>query len=111
MSGPFWAPFNLGRLVIRASEVLLSHGPTEVMRRARIVLGRIPIQNAYSKWADSQKRAIASARTAIALDQTRLPHRPLVSVVMPVYNTPDRWLRAAIDSVLAQLSPVWELVI
>jgi O-antigen biosynthesis protein len=37
--------------------------------------------------------------------------RPLVSVVMPVYNTPPDLLRAAIESVRAQLYENWELCI
>jgi glycosyltransferase involved in cell wall biosynthesis len=36
---------------------------------------------------------------------------PLISVVMPVYEAPDGYLRAAIDSVLQQLYPHWELCI
>lgn len=31
-----------------------------------------------------------------------LSRRPLISVVMPTYNTPERWLRRAIESVLRQ---------
>ena len=37
--------------------------------------------------------------------------RPLISVVMPVYNTDPRWLRAAIRSVQTQLYSNWELCI
>jgi O-antigen biosynthesis protein len=36
---------------------------------------------------------------------------PLISVVMPVYETPEVYLRAAIDSVRQQLYPHWELCI
>jgi GT2 family glycosyltransferase len=36
-------------------------------------------------------------------------YRPLVSIVTPVYNVHERWLRRAIESVLAQAYPVWEL--
>lgn len=36
---------------------------------------------------------------------------PTISVLMPVYRTPERWLRAAIESVLAQFYPYWELCI
>jgi glycosyltransferase involved in cell wall biosynthesis len=36
---------------------------------------------------------------------------PLFSVLMPVHNTPEAWLRLAIDSVLAQWYPNWELCI
>lgn len=41
----------------------------------------------------------------------RLPARPLISVVMPVYNTPEAWLREAIESVLVQSYREWELCI
>ena len=40
-----------------------------------------------------------------------LPRRPRISVIMPVYNAPERWLRRAIDSVLAQSYPDWQLCI
>ncbi|MBK8340773.1 MAG: glycosyltransferase [Flavobacteriales bacterium] len=38
-------------------------------------------------------------------------YRPLVSIVMPVYNTPVELLEAAIRSVRAQVYPDWELCI
>ncbi|BET69639.1 hypothetical protein ASA1KI_45570 [Opitutales bacterium ASA1] len=38
-------------------------------------------------------------------------HGPLVSVVMPVYDAPERWLRRAIESVREQTYPHWELCI
>ncbi|TWA82762.1 glycosyltransferase involved in cell wall biosynthesis [Azospirillum brasilense] len=36
---------------------------------------------------------------------------PTISIVMPVYQTPERWLQAAVGSVLEQLYPFWELCI
>jgi len=36
---------------------------------------------------------------------------PLISVLMPVYNPPERWLRRALESVRAQTYPRWELCI
>ncbi|HEX6454955.1 MAG TPA: glycosyltransferase [Solirubrobacterales bacterium] len=41
----------------------------------------------------------------------RLAIRPLISLVMPTYRTEGRYLRAAIDSVLAQHYPDWELCV
>ena len=41
----------------------------------------------------------------------RLNDQPLVSVILPVYNTPSNYLKAAIDSVIAQLYTNWELCI
>ncbi|HEX3550166.1 MAG TPA: glycosyltransferase family 2 protein, partial [Candidatus Elarobacter sp.] len=40
-----------------------------------------------------------------------LPRAPVISVLMPAYRTPERYLRAAIESVSAQLYPHWELCI
>lgn len=36
---------------------------------------------------------------------------PLISVLLPVYNTPARWLRRCIESVIAQRYREWELCI
>jgi len=40
-----------------------------------------------------------------------LPRRPVISILVPTYNTPERYLRAAIESVRAQVYPDWELCI
>jgi O-antigen biosynthesis protein len=40
-----------------------------------------------------------------------LPATPLISVIMPIYNTPEQFLRAAIESVIQQVYPYWELCI
>ncbi len=41
----------------------------------------------------------------------QLPLKPLLSIVMPVYNPPLAFFTAALDSVLAQHYPYWELCI
>ena len=40
-----------------------------------------------------------------------MSHKPIISVLMPVYNTPINFLKAAINSVSNQLYPHWELCI
>jgi O-antigen biosynthesis protein len=67
-------------------------------------------RSAYERWLranDLRPSDDAVIRRAVAV----LPRTPLVSVLMPVYNTPRRYLRAALDSVLEQLYPHWELCI
>lgn len=54
--------------------------------------------------------------TPDTIEQMRqaLPHwqsPPLISVLMPTYNTKEEWLRAAIESVINQIYPHWELCI
>lgn len=36
---------------------------------------------------------------------------PLISIVVPTYNTPERWLRRCIESVIGQVYPHWQLCI
>ena len=52
-------------------------------------------------------------RSALELRQSldTMILRPVISILTPVYNTPEKWLRRAIDSVLEQHYPHWELCI
>jgi GT2 family glycosyltransferase len=52
------------------------------------------------------------ARREAALQELEvLPARPLISLVMPTYKTDRKYLREAIDSVLGQHYPEWELIV
>jgi glycosyltransferase involved in cell wall biosynthesis len=64
----------------------------------------------YRKWIRTH-RLRATDRDAIARHIDRFNARPLISVLMPVYNAPADALRAAIESVRTQLYPNWELCI
>jgi Predicted glycosyltransferases len=59
---------------------------------------------------DRAKRATLDYPSANRLMQT-FQYKPLISVVMPVYNTPSHYLDSAIKSVQAQYYPHWELCI
>ncbi len=63
----------------------------------------------YDLWISQFDTIDADRRRSLESRLARLPSRPLVSVVMPVYDTPERYLRAAIDSVLGQMYDNWEL--
>ena len=39
------------------------------------------------------------------------PRKPLISILMATYNTPEKWLREALDSVINQAYENWELCI
>ena len=54
-----------------------------------------------------RRRDIRAIRQATG----QLAYQPLLSVLMPVYNSDERWLRAAIGSVENQLYTNWELCI
>ena len=42
---------------------------------------------------------------------TQFRYRPLISIIMPVYNVEPRWLKAAVNSVIEQIYTNWELCI
>ncbi|MBI2900066.1 MAG: glycosyltransferase family 2 protein [Planctomycetes bacterium] len=65
-------------------------------------------ERAYELWM--ARRELPSMRSP-SEDGTPLAYRPLMSVVMPVFNTPEPILRAAVRSVRAQEYPCWELCI
>ena len=47
----------------------------------------------------------------IIKDIARLSYKPLVSIVMPIYNAPVQWLETAINSIRDQYYDHWELCI
>jgi len=59
-------------------------------------------QTGYERWLRQHLQAQAAHPAAG-------PQGPLLSVIMPVYNPPLRWLEAAIDSVRSQSYANWEL--
>lgn len=64
--------------------------------------------NDYSDWIRLyEERPPSGAVLPMPTHSTQ----PLISVVMPVYNTPENWLRKCIESVVAQTYPKWELCI
>src|SRR6202007_711028 len=65
----------------------------------------------YRSWTEYFDTISQADAEAIKDHYARLTLKPPISIVMPVWNTPEAYLRAAIESVLAQLYPDWELCI
>lgn len=65
----------------------------------------------YATWVGYYDTFTPTLRRWLRTRAEALADRPLISVVMPVYNTPERYLVQAIDSVRAQVYDRWELCI
>src|SRR3990167_4117162 len=65
----------------------------------------------YARWVKRFDTLDDAAQRAILVRIDQLARRPRISVLMPTYNSSERWLRQAIDSVRDQLYPDWELCI
>ncbi len=67
-----------------------------------------PEEPIYDRWRRAYApRPADYARMAETVDI--FPVKPLISILVPVYNPPEAYLRAAMDSVLGQIYPHWEL--
>lgn len=65
----------------------------------------------YQKWIRAVDTLDDSKREKIRQEIEKFERRPLVSVVMPVYNVGEKWLRLCVESVRRQLYENWQLCI
>ncbi len=105
-------------LIARAVELVLDEGWLTLFRRALRLKFRTRRAEAgaelptldvqYQVW---RQRHMVSDEQLPALTEeiAGLRHRPLISVVTPVYNPREDCLRGSIESVRAQIYPHWEL--
>lgn len=64
----------------------------------------------YQKWIKVHEINDAE-RQKIRFETANFAHQPLISVILPVYDVEEKWLRLCIESVLKQLYENWEFCI
>lgn len=77
----------------------------------RVDSGQAGIGDGYEEWIARNEMPEFSGLDALTALPESFSLKPTVSVVMPAYNTAEAFLRQAIESVLAQSYPHWELCI
>lgn len=98
----FAAPGRLGR-ALRTATALAARGQFGDIRK------KLQGGFAFAPW---DFPALSDAqRETLRAEAAQLTNAPLISVLMPVYNTPEAYLRAAIESVRRQLYERWELCV
>ncbi|HTA64190.1 MAG TPA: glycosyltransferase [Xanthomonadaceae bacterium] len=70
-----------------------------------------PRVNSYDAWLARYDDASPAARQAATVRSGRWSYRPLISILLPTYNTDEQWLRRCVESVFAQSYPHWELCV
>jgi O-antigen biosynthesis protein len=73
--------------------------------------GRILIRKDYAAWIDDYDTLSETDRMVFRRAIGRLESCPLISILLPVYNTPRAHLESAIRSVIDQSYQKWELCI
>ncbi len=70
-----------------------------------------PDEQNYGSWVRQYDTLSADDKSAIGRHIASFQRKPLLSVVMPVFNPPERYLRLCLNSVLNQLYGEWEFCI
>lgn len=109
---------NSGRVLSRGVGLVLTGQWKEVAAKWKLGLddprcihdGFCDPLKAYDRWIE-QRRLTNADRCDHRAWSESLVNPPRFSVLMPTFNTPERLLNFAIESVLQQTYPVWELCI
>jgi len=92
-------------------EVLQDSGVRGIMRRLAEKKYLRAQGRRYRVWLEKWGTLTDADRQSMRSVIESFDHAPLISILLPVYNVDERWLRACIDSVLRQAYPRWELCI
>lgn len=91
---------------------IMRHGSLELLKSKLIqkTLNTETIVN-YFEWLKCYEMAVFPDPDVVKSIISEMKDAPLISIVMPVYNTPEKLLIATIKSVQAQIYEKWELCI
>jgi len=93
------------------SEVELFYGGKKIDGSVNIqVYHDIRVRDDYELWILKNEPKEEDLKR-MAEECKKFKYRPKISIIMPTWNTDERWLRRAIESVLNQVYDNWELCI
>ncbi|ASA24432.1 glycosyltransferase family 2 protein [Paenibacillus donghaensis] len=107
------ANYNTFKVVVNKSLVVLkSQGIKGLWYKAKQVSGisNGNVVDDYSLWLEKNTLS-KDEQNIISLKAAAFVYKPLISVILPVYNVEEEWLRKCIESVRNQLYTNWELCI
>ncbi|WP_458121167.1 glycosyltransferase family 2 protein [Paenibacillus sp. Z6-24] len=110
--GSSWSTFVF--LMKKAVRIYRDKGLREVWEKTKNASGVFNQHSIHAIDEDRYKLWTASplySRDVLESRLDSLSYRPLISIIVPVYNVDEVWLRKCIDSVIAQVYPNWELCI
>ena len=114
---------GLKNTVRKAIAVWRQQGTTGLIARVRWVAGasnfefvgqetrEVLNRHDYSTWVKYYDTIDDNARWRISEEIRKWKSKPLISIIMPVYNPPLSMLREAVNSITSQLYKDWELCI
>lgn len=106
MRGPGRRPVGWRRMIERFRE-LGPRGMAEWLYASYAAQGSSA--SSYEAWVENYDSLTPHRIEQARAQSAGWAFKPLVSVLVPVYNTDEKWLRRCIESVQAQVYPRWEL--
>lgn len=98
-------------ILTRTWKAVRTEGLNIVLHKIRRRIKKRLDASTYRKWVERFDTLSSKDRDEMRESAKALTRTPLISVLMPVYNVDEKWLRKAIESVRAQIYPHWELCI
>jgi len=100
------------KLALKAAKILLREGPSGIKNKLKAKESQnntlLSINEQYQIWFQKNypnKDELLKQKKL----QKNFKYRPLISIITPVYNPDEKWLRSCIESVLKQSYDNWEL--
>ncbi|HST45066.1 MAG TPA: glycosyltransferase, partial [Luteimonas sp.] len=106
-------PGRLALVLTMAGDIALG-GPRRMadrLYREYTASNDLQVMSDYAIWLDFYDDTSPDGVALAVAELSALTATPTISVIVPVYETAERWLRACLESVLAQAYPHWELCI
>lgn len=102
---------NLQKKIEKIRQVRKQRGWRGVVRQLWWKFSKLREKRKYQTWLRRFDALDGEDRRLIRRRIENFEHKPLISVVLPVYNVEEKWLRLCLDSVSRQLYENWELCI
>jgi GT2 family glycosyltransferase len=97
--------------IIKFIEVLKTDGVAGIARSFNYLTEKKHERKRYQKWAAIEQEQFFADKGSLLSSIETFSHKPLISIVLPVYNVDEKWLRICIESVICQLYSNLELCI
>lgn len=95
----------------RALEIIHKYGWRIIKPHLKKLVHKFSEHRKYQKYIRDFEYLTAEEHCQISSSIENFSHQPLISIVMPVYNVEEKWLRLCIESVIKQIYPRWEFCI
>ena len=80
-------------------------------RKIRRRIDKFTETRRYRQWLRRTEEKSPANREKLSAQSSAMVHKPLISIILPVYNVKEKWLRRCLDSVLNQIYKNWELCV